>query len=199
MCSSPDSNVYLAQTATSSSPDNMIPPDLFFCARSHTKNRNRHFYPLAKSRRKLKLRRFGVIFRARFAMFVEKIAAPPKPAVCSFPAFLDMCLEPQTHVSVVKQTRNPVSARFRPPRVAQRSKFVGKEISASRIFFGRFGRPAASSAASASSAAAAASTASHATAAAESAETEAISDAMGDYFLVLFRNVQANQLNDGAL
>ena len=61
----------------------------FFCE-SHfwpkvmTKNGLYHFYPSAKSRRELKIKTSGVIFRGASAYDVQKTIAPPKQAVCIF-------------------------------------------------------------------------------------------------------------------
>ena len=49
-----------------------------------TKNGLYHFYPSAKSRRGLKIKTSGVIFRGASAYHVQKTIAPPKQAVCQF-------------------------------------------------------------------------------------------------------------------
>ena len=49
-----------------------------------TKNGVYHFYPSAKSRRELKIKTLGVIFRGASAYYVQKAIAPQKQAVCRF-------------------------------------------------------------------------------------------------------------------
>ena len=49
-----------------------------------TKNGLYHFYPSAKSRRELKVKTLGVIFRSASAYYVQKSIAPPDQTVCRF-------------------------------------------------------------------------------------------------------------------
>ena len=58
-----------------------------FLAESREKNRNYLFYPSAKSRRELKVKTLGAIFRGASAYDVQKTIAPPKQAVHIFTLF----------------------------------------------------------------------------------------------------------------
>ena len=102
-----------------------------------TKNGVYHFYPSAKSRRELKIKTLGVIFRGASAYHLQNTRAPPKQAVCQIsderfcrnfcPNFFQrrkmICLD---HLKCVFQKFE--AERSYPRGVNSRSKFCKKKM-----------------------------------------------------------------------